>query len=105
MANGLSTIWILLGLILLAANLPWFSNKLFYVIPVNKNANIAQAKNLGWCLLELIVLYFLIGGVAIYTEKATFGQIAHQDWEFYAVTSCLFIVFAFPGFVYKVLWK
>jgi len=41
----------------------------------------------------------------MYTEKATFGQIAHQDWEFYAVTSCLFIVFAFPGFVYKVLWK
>jgi hypothetical protein len=33
------------------------------------------------------------------------GQLAPQDWEFYAVTRCLFLVFAFPGFVYKVLWK
>ncbi len=103
--GGVNTTWVLLGLILLAANLPWFSNKVFYVIPVNKSANKLQAKNLGWCLLEIIVLYFVIGSVALYTEKATFGQIAHQDWEFYAVTSCLFIVFSFPGFVYRVLWK
>lgn len=93
-------IWVLLGVIFFAANLPWFSNKLFYVIPVKK-----KPKNLGWCLLELIVLYFLAGGVAFYAEYATFGQVAPQGWEFYAVTSCLFMVFAFPGFVYKVLYK
>lgn len=103
--GGVNTTWVLLGLIILAANLPWFSNKMFYVIPVNKGANKLQTKNLGWCILEIIVLYFVIGSVALYTEKATFGQIAHQDWEFYAVTSCLFIVFSFPGFVYRVLWK
>ncbi len=101
----MNTTWVLLALILLAANLPWFSNKLFYVISFNKNANSSTAKNLGWCLLELIVLYFLVGGVALYAEKATFGQIAHQNWEFYAITSCLFIVFSFPGFIYKFLWK
>ena len=105
MAASTNTTWILLGLILLAANLTRFSNKLFYVIPVNKQTNKPQTKNLGWCLLELVVLYFVLGGVALYTEKATFGQIAHQDWEFYAITSCLFIVFSFPGFVYKALWK
>lgn len=100
MATGLSTTWLLFGLIFLAANLPWFSNKLFYVVPVKKSP-----KNLAWCLFELVVLYFLAGAVAFYTEFATFGQITHQDWEFYAITSCLFLVFAFPGFVYKVLWK
>ncbi len=100
MENSYNTIWILLALVLFAANLPWFSNKLFYVIPIKQ-----PSKNLAWCLLELFVLYFLVGAIALYTENATFGQIAPQDWEFYAVTGCLFLVFAFPGFVYKVLWK
>lgn len=98
--NSPMTTWILLGLVFFAANLPWFSNKLFYVIPVKKTP-----KNLAWCLLELIVLYFLVGAVTLYAENATFGQIAPQGWEFYAVTGCLFLVFAFPGFVYKVLYK
>ncbi|MES2013060.1 MAG: DUF2818 family protein [Pseudomonadota bacterium] len=98
--SSLNTTWLLLGLIFLAANLPWFSNKLFYIVPVKH-----IPKNLGWCLFELIVLYFLVGAVALYTEFATFGQVAHQDWEFYAITACMFVVFAFPGFVYKALWK
>ena len=97
---SLNPTWILLGLIFFAANLPWFSNKLFYVIPVKQTP-----KNLAWCLFELIVLYFLVGAIALYTENSTFGQIAPQGWEFYAVTGCLFLVFAFPGFVYKVLYK
>jgi uncharacterized membrane protein len=91
---------VLLLLVLLAANLPWFSNKLFYLIPLKKNN-----KHLAWCLLELILLYFLAGAVAFYAEQATLGQISPQGWEFYAVTGCLFLVFSFPGFVYKVLWR
>jgi Na+(H+)/acetate symporter ActP len=83
-----------------AANLPWFSNRLFYVIKLN-----ATTKNLAWCLFELIVLYFLIGAIALYAEFVTLGQSAQQGWEFYAVTFSLFIVFAFPGFIYKILWK
>lgn len=92
--------WTLLLLAFLAANLPWFSNRFFYVMPLK-----APTKHLGWCLLELIILYFVIGGIAFYAERATLGQTATQGWEFYAVTACLFLVFAFPGFVYKTLWK
>lgn len=91
---------ILLLLAFLVANLPWFSNRLFYVIPLKH-----QPKVLGWCVLELVVLYFVIGAVAFYTERSTMGQIANQNWEFYAVTASLFIVFAFPGFVYKYFWQ
>lgn len=93
---------IILILAFVAANLPWFSNKLFYFIPLKTNA---QGKNLAWCLLELIVLYLVVGAIGFYAEHATFGQIAAQGWEFYAVTFSLFLVFAFPGFIYKVLWK
>jgi len=99
------TIWALLVLMFFAANLPWFSDKLFYVVNLNRSNRTGFSKNLGWCLLELVVLYFLTGAFVRYAESATFGQAAPQGWEFYAVTACLFLVFAFPGFVYKALWK
>lgn len=91
---------LLLGLAFLAANLPWFSSRFLYLIPLK-----SEQKNIGWCLLELSLLYFIAGAVTLYAEFATFGQIAPQGWEFYAVTACLFLVFSFPGFVYKFLWR
>ena len=91
---------ILLLIAFLVANLPWFSNRLFYVIPLKH-----QPKAFGWCVLELVALYFVMGAVAFYTERATMGQVASQNWEFYAVTGSLFIVLAFPGFVYKYFWQ
>ncbi len=89
---------ILMLLALLAANLPWFSDRLFFVVPL-------KHKHVGWRLLELVVLYFLIGGIAFFSEKAVMGQVAQQHWEFYATTACLFLVFAFPGFVWRYLWR
>lgn len=91
---------ILLLLAVLAANLPFFSERLFFIIPLRH-----QPKSIAWCLLELIVLYFVMGAIAFYTERAVMGQTAPQHWEFYAITASLFLVFAFPGFVYRYLWK
>lgn len=91
---------LLLGLAFLAANLPWFSNRFLYVIPLK-----SSEKNVAWCLLELMVLYFITGLIAYYAELTTFGQTAPQGWEFYAVTACLFLVLSFPGFVYKFFWR
>ena len=99
---------IILLLAFLCANLPWFSEKLFYVYPLknqNANQNKQLNKHLGWRLLELITFYFIVGGIALYAENNTMGQLAPQQWEFYAVTACLFLVFTFPGFVYRILWK
>ena len=89
---------VLILLALLAANLPWFSDKLFYLIPVHK-------KHLGWRLFELVVLYFLVGGIAYLVERSSMGQVASQGWQFYATTGSLFIVFAFPGFVWRYMWR
>ncbi|HSH98463.1 MAG: DUF2818 family protein [Methylophilaceae bacterium] len=91
---------VLLLLALLFANAPWFSERLFYVVPVK-----SQPKNIFWSLLEIIVLYFVFGAIAMYAEKMTMGQISPQKWEFYTITFCLFLVFAFPGFVYRYFWK
>ena len=91
---------LILLLALVAANLPWISNKLFYILPLK-----SIHKSLAWCMFELVILYLMIGLIAIYAEYASLGQIGPQAWEFYAVTFSLFLVFAFPGFVYKILWK
>lgn len=89
---------ILILLALLLANLPWFNGRLLYLLPLRR-------KHLGWCLGELVVLYFIVGGLAALVEHALLGQVARQGWEFYATTGAMFLVFAFPGFVWHTLWR
>lgn len=91
---------VLFFIAIVAANLPWFSEKLLYVIPLK-----AGAKSLVWCFVELLIIYALVVIVAIYAEFVSYGGIAPQGWEFYSITACLFIVFTFPGFIHKILWK
>jgi hypothetical protein len=50
-------------------------------------------------------LYFILGFIIRYAEHAKMGQVAPQKWEFYAITACLFLVLAFPGFIYRFFWK
>lgn len=90
---------LLLLLTLLVANLPWFSERLFYAV------RLKTGKHMGWRMLELMVFYFVLGGIAYLTEKKTMGQVATQHWEFYATTACLFLVLATPGFIYRYLWR
>ncbi|MCW8899853.1 MAG: DUF2818 family protein [Gammaproteobacteria bacterium] len=79
-----------------AANLPWISERLFGLIPVK-----AGKKAIWMSLLEWLVLYLMIGMVALGIEKKFTSDIYSQDWEFYASTFCLFVVFALPGFIYR----
>lgn len=89
-----------LGLIaLLAANLPFLSPRILFV----RHPGTA-AKGLGWRLVELILMYFVVGALALWIE-ARQGQIYPQRWEFYAITFFLFLVLGYPGFVYRYLWK
>ena len=85
-------------LALVAANLPFANQRILWVGPSR------STKSLAIRLAELVLLYFAVGAVGLALENHG-GQIAPQGWEFYAVTGCLYLVFAFPGFVYKVLWK
>jgi len=89
---------ILLLLALVAANLPFVADRLLFAIPLGRG------KHFGWHLLELVILYFVVGGASMLLE-AQLGPRHAQNWEFYAVTACLFLVFAFPGFTYRYLWR
>jgi hypothetical protein len=90
---------LLLVIALIAANLPFLMERLFFVkLPAS------GSKHLGWRLLELVMLYFVVGGIGLLLEGKG-GNIHKQNWEFYAVTASLFLVFAFPGFIYRFLWR
>ena len=52
----------------------------------------------------MVILYFVVGAVAFALE-ARIGNGFPQTWEFYAITGCLFLVLAFPGFVTRYLRK
>jgi hypothetical protein len=93
-----TAVWLVITLAFTAANLPFVSQRLFAVIPR------AQNKSLALRLAELVVWYFVVGGLGLVLEKHL-GQIAPQGWEFYAVTATLFITLAFPGFVWRYLLK
>lgn len=91
--------WFVIVLAALAANLPFFNERLFALIPFGR-----PVKSLWLRVLELLVLYFLLRGIA-YLLEARIGNVFPQRWEFYAITACLFLVLAFPGFVFRYLRK
>ena len=81
----------------LAANLPFINERLFAVIPF-------KVKPIWLRLCELLALYAIVGIIAFVLESRL-GNAFKQTWEFYAITACLFLVLAFPGFVYRYLRK
>ena len=93
-----ASIWLVVLLGLVAANLPFLSNRLFAVLALR------TPKNLAIRFGEMVAWYFVVGGVGLFLEQRA-GQIAPQGWEFYAITGTLFVTFAFPGFTYRYLFK
>jgi hypothetical protein len=55
-------------------------------------------------LLEVLVLYVLVGVLA-FSFEASLGNPFAKTWEFYAITLSLFLVMAYPGFVYRYLMR
>ncbi len=90
---------LLLILAFTAANLPFLFGRIFFVVKPKTGS-----KSFAWRLLELVVLFFVVGGIGLLLE-GKLGNIHKQNWEFYAVNAALFVVFAYPGFVYRYLWR
>ncbi|WP_295852714.1 DUF2818 family protein [uncultured Xylophilus sp.] len=93
-----AAIFLVLATALLAANLPFVSQRLFGLVALRRG------KSLAVRLAELVALYLAVGALGLGLEKRA-GQIAPQGWEFYAVTGALFLTLAFPGFVYRYLMR
>jgi hypothetical protein len=96
--NHSASVWLVLSAAFIAANLPFLNDRWLAVLPR------PAPKTLAIRLVELLVLYFLVGGLGLALEQSA-GQIAPQGWEFYATTGALFLTLAFPGFVYRYLFR
>lgn len=102
--------WLVVAISVAAANLPFLTERVFGFIPLKPKAAgdgkppALRTKSFPLRLLELIVLYFVVGFLARMLESRIGGVFA-QNWEFYAITGCLFLVLAFPGFVLRYLRK
>jgi hypothetical protein len=86
-----------LALMLFMANLSWVSDRWFGIA--------GSIHQLWQRFAALLPAYFITIVIAYFAERFVMGQVWPQGWEFYSITVCLFLVFSFPGFVYRVLWK
>jgi len=96
--NQGAAIWVVLLAAAVAANWPYFSERVLLVGPRR------ASKHFGWRLLELAIL----GTAALWLGfglEAQIGQRQEQGWAFYAATACLFLTLGFPGFVWRYLRK
>lgn len=98
-----ASIWLVIVAGFVAANLPFLNHRILAAGPVCGQGG-DDGKALWIRLVELVLLYFLIGTFAMLLEGRG-GQRSSQGWEFYAVTGPLFLTFAFPGFAYQYLLR
>jgi hypothetical protein len=90
--------WGLIFAAFVAANLPFLSQRVLLLGPKR------SPKAFGWRLLELALMAALALALGWGLESSV-GQRAAQNWEFYVTGLCLFLTFAFPGFVWRYLRK
>lgn len=88
------SVWMLLGIGVVAGNLPFFNERALLIGPCLKD------KGVGWRLIELLLLASLTVALGMVVESRI-GQRQSQSWPFYVAALCLFITFAFPGFVWR----
>lgn len=91
------SVWLMIGLFLLIANLPWIGNRVFFIWRL-------QQKPVWVRLVELVVYYFISLLIGIAFEIRFSGDVYNQQWEFFVTTLSLFLVLAVPGVVYRYQW-
>lgn len=93
--NTIQALFILLLLSLLAANYPWLSNRVFFLLPEPSAGKTGWMRLLEWCVNAGLCLLLGIG-----LERKLNGVVHTQQWEFYVVSILFFAVLAMPGFIY-----
>ena len=88
--------YVLLLLAVVLANLPFLNNRLLGVFALKR-------KHVGHQLFELALAYVLVGLLA-YVLESRAGAVHSQGTTFYVVTLLMFVVFAFPAFVWRYFW-
>lgn len=88
--------YVLLLVALVCANLPFAGSKWF-------GMKTLPQKRFVHHLAEWL-LGFAFVAVLAYALEAQSGAVHRQGWAFYVVVVCLYLIFAFPGFVLRYFW-
>lgn len=84
-------------LALICANLPFVNQRVLALVPAH------WPRKPFWLRgTELIAMYVVVGLIGFGIESSQ-GNAFPQGWQFYAITACLMLVFAFPGFTWQYL--
>lgn len=86
---------ILLLLAIVLASLPFVTERLFLIWS-------RSVKSVWLRLLELLVYYGLFLAIGLGLEAAV-GRRHSQEWQFYAITVLMFLVLAYPSYVWRYL--
>lgn len=88
--------WLFLVVAFALANLPWLSERILFVFACK------EAGKPFWARLgEWLLLYCCTGLLAAGLEHKATGDVYPKGWEFYSIGFFIFLVFAFPGFLYR----
>lgn len=88
---------LLLVMAAVLANLPFVTERLFGLLA-------RPIKNGWWRLLELTVYYLVFVAIGRGLESYV-SRLQPQAWQFYAITFLVFVVLAYPGFIWRYLRK
>jgi len=94
-------VWLLIALSLMCANLPFLTEKVLGVLSWKQGR---QVKPVWLRLVELLFYYAIVLSLG-FAFEAALGNLFVQKWEFYAITFSLFIVLAYPGYIFRYLFK
>ncbi|MFN7537237.1 MAG: DUF2818 family protein [Burkholderiales bacterium] len=94
-----AALWLMIVLAIATANLPFINERLLGLWKL-----FASTKPFWVRLLELLGLYAAVGLLAWLTEDSQ-SAVHAQGWQFYVTTFCLFLVAAYPGYLWRYLWR
>jgi len=97
--NQTVAVWLLIALAAVTANLPFLTERVFAVLPWR-----GATKPFWLRLCELLILYCVVGALGFALESSL-GNRFRQGWAFYAITLSLYLVMAYPGYVYRYLLR
>ena len=101
--NQTLAVWLLIALALVSANLPFLTERVFAVLPW-KQAGRPRSSRSGcvwwkcWCSIWSWARW-------VSPSSPRWATAFPRPGEFYAITLSLFLVLAYPGFVYRYLFK
>ncbi len=99
--NQSLALYLIVALAVITANLPFITERVLGIVAWRR-AGASLPKPVWVRLVELVVLYLVVGAIG-FSLEAQLGNVFPQGWQFYAITASLYVVFAYPGFVYRYL--